>query len=68
MLDIVKTFEQVNDVAVPYKIVERRPGDVAECYADTEKAEKVLGWKAEKSLEDMCRDIWRWQTSVYCKD
>ena len=68
VLDIVKTFEQVNDVAVPYRIVERRPGDVAECYADTEKAEKVLGWKAEKSLEDMCRDIWRWQTSVYCKD
>ena len=61
VLDIVKTFEQVNHVAVPYKIVERRPGDVAECYADTEKAEKVLGWKAEKSLEDMCRDIWRWQ-------
>ena len=68
VLDIVKTFEQVNDVAVPYRIVERRPGDVAECYADTEKAEKVLGWKAEKSLEDMCRDIWHWQTSVYCKD
>lgn len=61
VLEIVDTFERVNGVKIPYKIVDRRPGDVAECYADTKKAEGILGWKAEKDLEDMCRDIWRWQ-------
>ena len=40
----------------------RRPGDVATCYSDPSKAEKILGWKAEKNLEDMCRDAWRWQS------
>lgn len=68
VLEIVKTFAQVNNVNVPYKIVDRRPGDAATCYADTEKAEKVLGWKAEKNLEDMCRDIWRWQMSKYAQE
>lgn len=58
VLDIVNTFKEVNGVDVPYQIVERRPGDVAECYADPSKAEKMLGWKAEKKLEDMCRDAW----------
>lgn len=58
VLDIVNTFEKVNNIDVPYEIVERRPGDIAECYADPSKAEKMLGWKAEKSLEDMCRDAW----------
>jgi len=67
VLEIVKTFAQVNGVSVPYRIVDRRPGDAAVCYADTEKAEKVLGWKAEKDLEDMCRDIWRWQMSGFCE-
>ena len=47
---------------VPYKIVDRRPGDIAECWADPKKAKKDLGWEAEKTLEDMCRDSWRWQT------
>ena len=61
VLETVKTFEKVNGVKVPYKIVERRSGDIGVCYADTEKAERVLGWKAEKTLEDMCRDLWRWQ-------
>lgn len=63
VLEIVKAFEKANDVQVPYEINERRPGDVAECYADTEKAERLLKWKAEKDLETMCRDAWRWQTT-----
>lgn len=58
VLDIVNAFEKVNGVKVPYEIVERRPGDIAECYADASKAEKMLGWKAEKGLEEMCRDAW----------
>ena len=45
----------------PYDIVERRPGDIAECYADPTLAEKELGWRAEKDLVDMCRDAWNWQ-------
>lgn len=61
VLDLVKTFERVNGVTIPYEIVGRRPGDIATCYADTHKAESMLGWKAEKGIEDMCRDSWRWQ-------
>ena len=61
VLDLVKTFEKVNGVKIPYVITDRRPGDIALCYADTAKAEKVLGWKAEKDIEDMCRDSWNWQ-------
>ena len=62
VLDIVKAFEKVNGVKVPYRIEERRPGDIAECWADPRKARELLGWTAEKNLEDMCRDAWRWQT------
>lgn len=58
VLEIVKTFEKVNNVKIPYKIIERRPGDVAECYADASLALKELGWKSELSLEDMCRDAY----------
>lgn len=65
VLQIVETFARVNGVSVPYQITERRPGDTDILYADTEKAEQILGWKAEKDLEDMCRDIWRWQTSAF---
>ncbi len=61
VLDIVKAFEETNNVPVPYKITERRSGDVAECYAEPKKAFEVLGWRAEKNLSDMCRDTWRWQ-------
>ncbi len=61
VLEIVEAFEKANMVKVPYTIVERRPGDVAECYADPSKAEAVLGWRAEKTLEQMCEDSWRWQ-------
>ena len=61
VLDIVHAFERVNDIKVPYQIAPRRPGDVASCYSDPKKAAELLGWKAEKNLEDMCRDAWRWQ-------
>ncbi len=56
VLDLVKNFEKVNNVKVPYKIVDRRPGDIASCYADPTKALKELGWKAELGIEDMMRD------------
>lgn len=62
VLDIVNTFMRVNNLTIPYKIKPRRSGDIAECYANAEKAEKVLGWKAEKNLDDMCRDSWNWQS------
>ena len=62
VLDMVKTFQEVNNVPVSYKIVDRRPGDLATCYADPAKSAEVLGWKAEKNLADMCRDSWRWQS------
>ena len=61
VLDIVKAFEKANDLKIPYAIKPRRPGDIAQCYANPDKALKVLGWKAELDLNDMCRDSWRWQ-------
>lgn len=61
VLDVVHAFERVNGVRVPYIVAPRRPGDLATCYASTEKAEIILGWQAEKNIEDMCRDAWRWQ-------
>ena len=62
VLDMVKTFSAVNEVPVPYTIVERRPGDIATCYADPAKSAEILGWKATHTLEDMCRDSWNWQS------
>ncbi len=61
VLDLVNTFIRVNGVSVPYVITDRRPGDVAVNYADPSKARKLLGWEAEKTLEDMCRDSYRFQ-------
>ena len=61
VLELVKTFERVNCVEVPYAMVPRRAGDLPSVYADTEKAERMLHWHAEKTLEDMCRDAWRFQ-------
>ena len=58
VLDLVNTFEKVNNVKVNYKIVERRAGDIAVCYANCDKALKELGWKCERNIEDMCRDTW----------
>ncbi|MBO4347365.1 MAG: UDP-glucose 4-epimerase GalE [Lachnospiraceae bacterium] len=61
VMDVVKTFEKVNDLKIPYEITDRRPGDIDECYASPEKAYKELGWKAERGIEEMCRDSWNWQ-------
>jgi UDP-glucose 4-epimerase len=64
VLDIIKTFEKVNNVTVPYTIGKRREGDIATCYANVDKAEDVLGWKAELSLEQALKDTWNWQQSL----
>jgi UDP-glucose 4-epimerase len=61
VLDVVNNFEKATGKKVPYVITERRLGDIDKCYADPTKAYKELGWKAEKNLEDMCRDSWNWQ-------
>ncbi|GGW48799.1 UDP-glucose 4-epimerase GalE [Alishewanella tabrizica] len=61
VLDMVKAFSEVNQVAVPYVISPRRPGDIATCYAEPSKALTLLGWKTEKTLQDMVQDTWRWQ-------
>ncbi|MBQ6182409.1 MAG: UDP-glucose 4-epimerase GalE [Clostridia bacterium] len=63
VLEIINTFERVNGVKVPYVIADRRPGDIAACYADPSKAERELGFKAVHGIEDMCRDAWN-----YAKD
>lgn len=67
VLDLVHAFEEANGLKIPYEITPRRPGDIATCYAGTEKAARLLGWKAEKTLQDMCRDSWRWQQSEWAK-
>lgn len=59
VLDLVHAYEQVNHVNVPYRIEARRPGDIAECYADTAKAERELHWRAERTLSTMCEDAYR---------
>ena len=58
VLDIVKAFEAANGVPVPYEITQRRPGDIAQCYADPTKAREILGWEAKLDLERMCEDSW----------
>lgn len=63
VLDLVKAFERVNGINIPYAIVERRAGDVARCFANAGKAKELLHWQAEKSLDDMCRDSWHWQSN-----
>ncbi|MGI6617588.1 MAG: UDP-glucose 4-epimerase GalE [Saccharofermentanales bacterium] len=61
VLDIVQTFERVNQVNIPYEIGPRRPGDIATSYLSPARANEVLGWKATHNIEDMCRDSWNWQ-------
>jgi UDP-glucose 4-epimerase len=61
VLQLVQAFEEVNNIKIPYEIVDRRPGDIAECYADTSKAERELGWKAKRQVEEMVRDAWRFE-------
>lgn len=61
VLEFIKAFSKASGKEIPYKIIERRAGDIATSYADPSKAEKELGWTAEKNLDDMCRDFWKWQ-------
>jgi len=61
VLDMVKAFEKTSGKKVPYKIMPRRAGDIAECYANPAYAKEVLGWESTKSIEDMCKDTWYWQ-------
>jgi len=63
VLEMVRAFEAASGRAVPYQIVARRPGDIAACYADASLAERELGWKAERGVDQMCADAWRWQSS-----
>lgn len=62
VLDIIKTFEKVSNVKINYEIGARRAGDLPECWANVDKAVKLLGWQAKRNLEDMCRDAWNWQS------
>ena len=64
VLETIQTFEKVNGVKVNYKLVDRRPGDIEQIYADTSFANEELGWKAEKGLEEMMSSAWKWQQTV----
>lgn len=61
VLDIIKAFERSTGVKIPYRVVERRPGDIAECWSDPARAEQELGWKATRTLEEMCRSAWNFE-------
>jgi UDP-glucose 4-epimerase len=61
VLEVVRAFETASGRPVPYRIVDRRPGDIAQCYADPSLAERELGWKAKRGITEMCRDAWNWQ-------
>ncbi|WGG49132.1 UDP-glucose 4-epimerase GalE [Rugamonas sp. DEMB1] len=63
VLEMVRAFEQASGKTIPLRFVPRRPGDVAQCYADVALAERELNWKAERRIEQMCADAWRWQSS-----
>ena len=63
VLEMVKAFEKASGRKVPYKITERRPGDIASCYADPAKAKNEMGWSANRGIEEMCEDVWRWQSA-----
>ena len=62
VLDMVKAFERVTGIKIPYEIVARRPGDLATVYSSPDKSAELLGWKAQYNLDDMCRDTWAWQS------
>lgn len=64
VLEIVENFEKANQIKIPYQIVERRPGDIPTCYADTKKAKEELGWEAKYGIEDMCKDSWNYVKKV----
>lgn len=63
VLEMVTAFEKASGIEIPYQFVDNRPGDVAVCYADSTKAKRELGWTAEKGIEEMCRDSWKWQST-----
>ena len=63
VLDMVRAFEAASGRKVAYRIVDRRPGDIASCYADPSLARALLGWRAERGIEQMCADAWRWQSA-----
>ena len=63
VLEVIQAFEKASGKQIPYQVVNRRPGDIAVCYTDPDKAERELGWKAERGIEEMCEDAWRWQTA-----
>ncbi|MDX2416000.1 MAG: UDP-glucose 4-epimerase GalE [Xanthomonadales bacterium] len=67
VLEMIRAFEETNQCKVPYRISERRVGDIAECWADTSLANRLLGWRANRTLENMCADSWRWQNSLQDK-
>lgn len=67
VLEMVRAFEKASGRPVPYKIVGRRPGDIATCYASTTLAERELGWRAERNVDQMCADSWKWQSSFMVK-
>ncbi|WP_090791659.1 UDP-glucose 4-epimerase GalE [Pelagirhabdus alkalitolerans] len=64
VLEMIDTFEKVNQIKIPYEIVERRPGDIATCYADVTKAEKELAWQAKLSVGEMLKDAWRYESNI----
>ncbi len=61
VLEMIQGFEKASNQEIPHEITPRRAGDIASCWADPSKAEKELGWKALKDMDDMCRDTWNWQ-------
>ena len=62
VLDMVKAFERVNGIKIPYEFTERRAGDLPKLYSNPDKSAELLGWKAQYNLDDMCRDTWAWQS------
>ena len=67
VLELVHAFEEANDLSIPYSVVDRRPGDIASCYADASKAERELGWTATRGIVEMCRDAWNFEKNYVDK-
>ena len=63
VLEMIESFKKASNKDIPYEIVDRRPGDIASCYADPSKAKEKLGWTAEMDVDRMCADAWRWQSN-----
>ncbi len=63
VLEIIETFEKINNKNIPYKVVDRRPGDISQSFTDTELSQRMLKWSAKKDLNDMCKDSWKWKQS-----